>query len=227
MEETAEPVASAHCALPVLGYGHHIGKWIRRFQLKRPVRAMPVVVVDVDAKDLLQVASPDDQQPVEALRAGRADPAFGVGVRVGRLHRRDQHLGALRAEHVVKAAGELRVPVAEQEAQPPVLFPQHQQEVRACWVIHEPSGLVVTPARWTRRVSSSMKNSTYNRRSHTVSTVKKSHATIPAACWRRKIRQVVATRRGAGSNPWWRMIVRIVVAETRTPRRWSSPLMRW
>jgi hypothetical protein len=42
MEETAEPVVSAHCALPVLGYGHHIGKWIRRFQLKRPVRAMLV-----------------------------------------------------------------------------------------------------------------------------------------------------------------------------------------
>jgi hypothetical protein len=34
-------------------------------------------------------------------------------------------------------------------------------------------------------MSSSRKNRTYNRRSHTVSTVKKSHATMPAACWRR------------------------------------------
>jgi hypothetical protein len=34
-------------------------------------------------------------------------------------------------------------------------------------------------------VSSSMKNNTYSRRSQTVSTVKKSQARIPAACWRR------------------------------------------
>jgi hypothetical protein len=37
-----------------------------------------------------------------------------------------------------------------------------------------------------------MKNSTYNRRSQIVSTVKKSHAMIPSACWRRNARQVVA-----------------------------------
>jgi hypothetical protein len=44
--------------------------------------------------------------------------------------------------------------------------------LRACWVTQAALGLAVTPARWTRRVSSSMKNSTYSRRSHTVSTVK-------------------------------------------------------
>jgi hypothetical protein len=72
-----------------------------------------------------------------------------------------------------------------------------------------------------------MKNSTYSRRSQTVSTVKKSHATIPAACWRRNAFQVVAARRGAGSRPWRRSVVRITVAETRTPRWSSSPWMRW
>src|SRR6266545_1984504 len=73
MEETAEPVVSAHCALPVLAHDRRIGGWIRRLQLKRPVRAMGVVVVDIDEKDLFQVASPDDQEPVEALGAGGAD----------------------------------------------------------------------------------------------------------------------------------------------------------
>jgi hypothetical protein len=64
--------------------------------------------------------------------------------------------------------------------------------LRACWVTQAPSGLVVTPATWTRRVPSSMQNSTSNRRSHTVSTLKQSQAMIPAACWRRNARQVVA-----------------------------------
>jgi hypothetical protein len=72
-----------------------------------------------------------------------------------------------------------------------------------------------------------MKNSTYSRLSQTVSTVKKSQAMIPAACWRRKACQVVVVRRGAGSSPWRRSVVRIAVAETRTPRRSSSPWMRW
>jgi hypothetical protein len=62
-----------------------------------------------------------------------------------------------------------------------------------------------------------MKNSTYNRRSQTVSTVKKAQATIPAACWRRNACQVLLARRGAGSSPWRRSVVRIAVAEVCTP----------
>jgi hypothetical protein len=54
-----------------------------------------VVVLGVDPQDLLQVPSADNQQPVEALGADRADPSLREGVRVGRLHRCEQHLGAL------------------------------------------------------------------------------------------------------------------------------------
>jgi hypothetical protein len=72
-----------------------------------------------------------------------------------------------------------------------------------------------------------MKNNTYNRRSQMLSTVKKSQATIPAACCRRNTRQVVAIRRGAGSIPWRRSVVRTAVAEIQIPRCCSSPLMRW
>jgi hypothetical protein len=60
-----------------------------------------------------------------------------------------------------------------------------------------------------------------------VSTVKKSRALIPAVCWRRNARQVVAARRGAGSSPWRRSVVRITVAERRTPSWSNSPWMRW
>jgi hypothetical protein len=66
-------------------------------------------------------------------------------------------------------------------------------------------------------VSSSIKNSTYNRCTQMVSTVKKSQATIPAACRRRNVCQVVVARRGAGFSPWRRSVVRIAVDETRTP----------
>jgi hypothetical protein len=81
------------------------------FQSERPVWTMGVVVGGVDPQDLLKVASSDDQQPVQALRADGADPALPVGVRVGCLHRRQEHLGTLRTEDVVAPAGELHVPM--------------------------------------------------------------------------------------------------------------------
>jgi hypothetical protein len=171
--------------------------------------------------------APDDQQPVQALGTDRADPALRIGIRIGRPHRCQQHLGAFCAEHVVEAAAELRIPVAEQEAHPSPALLQCQQQVAACWVTQAPSGLTVTPARWTRRVSSSMKNSTYSRRSQMVSTVKQVARHDPSGLLAQELRQVVVVRRGAGPSPWRRSVDRIAVAETRTPSRRSSPLRRW
>jgi hypothetical protein len=184
-------------------------------------------VLDVDPQDLLKVVAPEDQQPVQALGPDRPHPALGVRVRRGCPHRRAEHLATVRAEDLVETAAELGVPVVDKEAHLPARSPSTSRRLRACWVTQRPSGLAVTPVRCTRRVSSSMKNSTYNRRSHTVSTVKKSQATIPEACWRRNAGQEVAIRRGAGSSPWRRSVMRIAVAETRMPRCNSSPWMRW
>ena len=226
MHETTEQVASVDPGRLILaGKGLSDG-WIGRLQPERPVRTVGVVVLDIDV-DLLEVAAADDQQPVQALGPDRARPALGVGVRRGCPHRRAEHLTTLRAEHLVETAAELGVPVVDKEAHLAAPLAQHQQKVAGLLVTQRPSGLAVTPVRCTRRLSSSMKNSTYNRRSHTVSTVKKSQATIPAACWRRNARQVMAARRGAGSSPWRRRVVQITVAETRTPRCSSSPWMRW
>src|SRR5512132_4383524 len=104
MEETAEPIAAANLTSLPLADDVQTGGWIRRLQPKRPVRTMTVVVVDIDPEHTLQVPSPDDQQPVKALGAGRPDPSLREGVRVGRLYRRQQHLGAVRAEHVIEAS---------------------------------------------------------------------------------------------------------------------------
>jgi hypothetical protein len=50
---------------------------------------LPVVVMSgVNAEDVLELTTTDDQQAVEALTADAADPALHMGVRVWRLHRR-------------------------------------------------------------------------------------------------------------------------------------------
>lgn len=53
--------------------------------------------------------------------------------------------------------------------------------LRACWATQAPSGLAVTPRTWTNRVPTSTTKKTYKRRGSTVSTEKKSHASVPAA----------------------------------------------
>jgi len=45
---------------------------------------------------------------------------------VGCLHRRQQHLGARRIEHVVEPATELRVTIADEEVHLASSFPEHQ-----------------------------------------------------------------------------------------------------
>jgi hypothetical protein len=101
-----------------------IGGWIRGFQSERPVRTMGVVMGGVDPQDLLQVAASDDQQPVQALGTDGADPPLGVGVGVGCLHRRQEHLGTVRAEDVAEPAAELRVTIAQHKAEPASLLLQ-------------------------------------------------------------------------------------------------------
>jgi hypothetical protein len=60
-----------------------------------------------------------------------------------------------------------------------------------------------------------------------VSTVRKSQATIPAACRRRNDRHVVEAGRGAGWRPFARRTLAMELAEIWQPRRSSSPRMRW
>ena len=83
-----------------------------------------------------------DQQPVEALGADCTDPAFRVGVAVGRLRRPDEDIAAFRPEDVVEGAGELRIPVADQKPPRPST-PEHQQQV---------AGLLANPGRRVQRL---------------------------------------------------------------------------
>jgi hypothetical protein len=130
-----------HSALLILADHGQPGRRLWRLQPQRLVRTVSVVMLDVDAEDLLQVATADDQQPVQALGTGGAHPALRIGIRLGCPDRGYQHLATLRAEHVVEAATELRVVVAEHEAHrldPARLAPT--ADYGPAWVTQRPFG---------------------------------------------------------------------------------------
>jgi hypothetical protein len=83
MEETAEQVASMHSALLLLANDRQPVGLIWRLWHERPVGTVAVVLPNLDAEDLLQMASAHDQQPVQALGADRPHPALGGRVRPG------------------------------------------------------------------------------------------------------------------------------------------------
>lgn len=144
------------------------------------MRSGLVVVADELVEDALEVVPAKDEHPVHALPAGGPHESFGVRVGPGGAHRGLDDPGALGAEHGVEGIHERRVTIADQELEAPPFSSRDMTRLRACWVVHGPSGWAVTPARKTWRRSSSMKNRTYSRCRRTVSTVKRSHASTPA-----------------------------------------------
>src|SRR4029450_4878426 len=129
VQETAEQVVPLYAGSVILSDDPEASGRIWRLQSERAMRTVLVVMRHVASKDLVQVPAPDNEQPVEALGADRANPPLRVGVRVGRLHRREQNLCALGTEHVIEGAAELRITVPEQEAQPSSPLLQCQQQV--------------------------------------------------------------------------------------------------
>ena len=184
-------------------------------------------MLDVGAQDANKLLGTHDQQLIKTLPTDRADPALGDRVGVRRLHRCADDLDTGRAPHIIERPRELGVPIADQEPEPSGLIAKDGDEVAGLLGNPQAGGMVSDAGKMDPPAAKLMKNSTYTRRRKTVSTVKKSHATIPAACWRRNDRQFAAPRRGAGSRPWAHRILRIELAETPTPRRNSSPWMRW
>jgi DNA-binding IclR family transcriptional regulator len=60
------------------------GAWVGRDESERAVRQLGVVVLDMDPEDALEVATVEDQEPVEALGADGAHEPLGDRVRPGR-----------------------------------------------------------------------------------------------------------------------------------------------
>jgi hypothetical protein len=104
--------------------------------------ASRVVVPDIAAQDVLEMATRDDEGEVEALLTSGPHPPLGVRVRARRADRRADYLGAFRGEDLVERTRELGVPVADEEAEATTAFVEVRDEV---------PGLCVprTPSRWS------------------------------------------------------------------------------
>jgi hypothetical protein len=86
VDEAAKAVASVHAGqrrgrVTSSGSG---GGSVGRLEVERTVRPPVVVMVNVNAEHVLELAAADNEEPVETLSADAADPAFDVRVRVGR-----------------------------------------------------------------------------------------------------------------------------------------------
>jgi hypothetical protein len=159
------------------------------------VRSVFVVVHHVPRQRHLDMSSTNDQHPVQQLTTDRADPSLGVGVRPWRPHRHAQRLDPWAAKTASNVAVNLASRSRSRNLNRSMRPASSMSRLRACWVTHIPVGLAVTPRMCTRRVASSITNSTYRRCSSTVSTWKKLAARIPWA-WRQFL-SARSARRGA------------------------------
>ena len=90
---------------------------------------MPVVMEDVLGQDLLEVPATEDEKPVQALAAYRANKALRHRIRPWGSHRRLQYPDAVGTEHVVEADSELRVPVPDEELDRTGALGQYETQV--------------------------------------------------------------------------------------------------
>src|SRR5215218_6053960 len=179
---------------------------------------MPVVMAGIDAKHLLELPPAEDEQAVEALATDAADPALGVSVCVRSLDGRADHSHSFATEDVIETAAELGVAIVDQEAERLIAIIERHPQV-AC-LLGDPG------ARRVGRAGDELDAAALERDEEervdpcepAVSTVKKSQASVVAACWRRNLRQESSSRRGAGGTPWRRRIARTEVADTEIPR---------
>ncbi|MCK2220477.1 hypothetical protein MF672_042755 [Actinomadura sp. ATCC 31491] len=84
-------------------------------EAEEAVWPVAIVVIGVFVQHGAKVPFAEDQQPVGAFRACGADPSLGEGVRARRSWRDLEYLNVVACEHLIEAAGELRVPIAYQE----------------------------------------------------------------------------------------------------------------
>jgi hypothetical protein len=86
-----------------------------------------VVVAAVDAEHVFEMSAAENEDPVQAVGAEGAHPAFGEGVRVRGLDRRADHLDPLGAEDLVEGAAVLAVAIVDEKSERLVISELHDQ----------------------------------------------------------------------------------------------------
>src|SRR5947208_4097032 len=84
----------------------------------------------VDAEHVLEVAAPEDEDPVKAVGANGADPPLGEGVRVRGLNWRADDLEAVGAEDLIEGVAELRVAIMDEEPEGVLVAELHGEVAR-------------------------------------------------------------------------------------------------
>jgi hypothetical protein len=143
------------------------GKWcffelssLRWLELQRTGRSLSVVMANVDLEDALEVATGEDEQPVQALGPNGSDPSLAESVGARCPDGSADHLEPFACEHVIERTAELGVAVVDEERNGCSRSSRWNVKFLACWTTQAPSGVVVQPARWTRLVASSMNTTT-------------------------------------------------------------------
>ena len=131
---------------------------VRCALVERAVRPVRVVVLDVVAQEQFGVALVPDEGPVEELASHGADPAFGVGIRDACVRQRSDDRRAVAADTLSNGPANWAAPPSWIKNRIPWLV--RIVRLRAACAVHARFGLVVVPARCTRRVSTSTKNKT-------------------------------------------------------------------
>jgi hypothetical protein len=90
-------------------------------------------------------------------------------------HRRAQHLDPRSGKDCVEPGGELGVPIADQEPGPGNVLADLHERVAGLLRHPLPDRMRRHPSTWTRRVATSIANSTYSRLRNTVSMVQEVH----------------------------------------------------
>jgi hypothetical protein len=131
-----------------------------RCEIQRAVRPMGVVVADEDAEHALEVAPVDvrsqSRHSPRTVRTKRSAIAFAFGARIGVL--------TILMPSLAKTASKARVNLLSRSRtrnrNDPGRSWRAQANLRACRVTQAPVGFAVQPAKWTRRLPSSMKKRT-------------------------------------------------------------------
>jgi Integrase core domain len=126
MKQSTEPISPHH---PASRHEDHGFAGCKRRRLPQcAMGTVDVVMIGVLAQHRHEVPTSDDEHPVQALAADRTHPPLRVGIRPWRPHRRAQHVDALGCEDGVEGAGELGVPIAEQQPEAAgTVFELHEQ----------------------------------------------------------------------------------------------------
>jgi hypothetical protein len=105
----------------------------------------------------------EDGHAVGHLGAGGENEPFRVGVRLLASWRDLAHGDAGGGQRGVEGGSELPGSITDEDLNWSARSPRSVSRFRVCWVVHGPSGLLVTPRMCTYRLPTSMTKNTYRR----------------------------------------------------------------